>query len=283
MTTLRAVLLGFLLVATITIARSVFGLLRHVRRAQRSGIPYTVVPISSYYLLFVLFGPRVLNLLDRVLGLPSSETSWRWLVRGSWPWRRRYAPFAHMGSDTFLTVTPSGSILYTADADVISQILGRMADFPKPTFLYKNVDIFGKNVVTTEGAAWRRHRKLVAPAFGEKNNRLVWAETIRQTRALLEAWSWGGAEPVKMAHRDCMKLSLNVIGKAGFGRDMGLATDVASQTAAIEPQDNHVMTFVDSLSCLLKNIFPIVILPKWLLSKCNLLLLLKIDTRKVDF
>src|SRR3569833_345900 len=156
MTTLRAVLLGFLLVATITIARSVFGLLRHVRRAQRSGIPYTVVPISSYNLLFVLFGPRVLNLLDRVLGLPSSETSWRWLVRGSWPWRRRYAPFAHMGSDTFLTVTPSGSILYTADADVISQILGRMADFPKPTFLYKNVDIFGKNVMKTERAAWRR-------------------------------------------------------------------------------------------------------------------------------
>lgn len=91
-----------------------------------------------------------------------------------WPWNLRYAPFAKMGTDTFLTVAPGGIILYTADADVISQITTRWTDFPKPTPLYRSVNIYGKNIVSSEGPAWRYRRKLTSHSFGEKNNQLVW-------------------------------------------------------------------------------------------------------------
>jgi len=32
------------------------------------------------------------------------------------------------------------------------------------------VNIYGNNVVTTEGDEWKRHRKIVGPPFNEKNN-----------------------------------------------------------------------------------------------------------------
>jgi cytochrome P450 len=184
-----------------------------------------------------------------------------------------------MDTDTFLTVSPGGSILYTADADVIRQILSRVSDFPKPTFLYRNVDIFGKNVVTTEGAAWKRHRRLVAPAISERNNQLVWEETIRQTRALVRAWADVEGKIITTAQRDTMSLSLNVIGRAGFGRDMGLVMNESEKigirtgmSTTSEGKSNalpegHSMTFVNSLGHLLDNILSVVILPKWFLSK----------------
>ena len=43
----------------------------------------------------------------------------------------------------------------TADANVIAQIFARGDDFPKATRLYRHVDIYGKNVVSSGGATWR--------------------------------------------------------------------------------------------------------------------------------
>ena len=39
--------------------------------------------------------------------------------------------------------------------------------FPKPLEEYKIFGLFGKNILTTDFDEWKRHRKIVAPAFGE--------------------------------------------------------------------------------------------------------------------
>ena len=39
--------------------------------------------------------------------------------------------------------------------------------FRKPTQMYTVLDFFGKNLVTTEGPAWKTHRKIVGPSFSE--------------------------------------------------------------------------------------------------------------------
>ena len=39
--------------------------------------------------------------------------------------------------------------------------------FPKPLELYEIFDFFGVNVLTTEFGEWKRHRRIVAPAFSE--------------------------------------------------------------------------------------------------------------------
>ena len=80
--------------------------------------------------------------------------------------------------DMFLIVSPGRNQLQVANAEAIDQITTRRNDFPKPLEFYGAVDIFGKNVVTTEGALWRYHRKITSPSFNERNNRLVWDESL---------------------------------------------------------------------------------------------------------
>ena len=46
--------------------------------------------------------------------------------------------------------------------------------FPKPLILYKRLELFGANVISSENDEWNRHRKRAAPAFGERNDTLVY-------------------------------------------------------------------------------------------------------------
>src|SRR4051812_22699629 len=105
-----------------------------------------------------------------------------------WLWRYDYDLFSQFG-DTFMTVTPANCHIFTADREVVAQISSRRDDFPKPAWMYRTINMFGRNVVTTEGAEWKFHRKVTSPSFGEKNNSLVFDETIRQGRQLLKNWT----------------------------------------------------------------------------------------------
>lgn len=39
--------------------------------------------------------------------------------------------------------------------------------FRKPTELYGVLEMYGRNLVTTEGDIWRIHRKIASPSFSE--------------------------------------------------------------------------------------------------------------------
>jgi hypothetical protein len=57
--------------------------------------------------------------------------------------------------------------------DLASQeIITYRARFPKPVFRYKVISVFGSNIVASEGAMWKKYRKIAAPAFSEV---LSWA------------------------------------------------------------------------------------------------------------
>lgn len=198
-------------------------------------------------------------------------TSWRRLVLAGCPWKYRHVPFAILGTDTFLIVSPGGIILNTADANVIAQVMARGTDFVKPTVSYKSLDIYGQNIVSAEGAAWRHHRKLTSPAFSEKNNRLVWKETLYQSGAMLAAWVGHDAsgKTIHRVARDTMRLSLNVMSHAGLGRKMEWpkADEEGEGFGKENLPEGHTMTFTYSLQCLLNNLLYLMFLPKWLLSK----------------
>ena len=246
-------------------------LLRNIQVARSTGLKYVVVPWYSYNRITALFLHRtVARVLNASLPEPPIISARR-LVNSAWPWKFRYAPFAALGTDTFWTVAPGGNILHTADANVIADITSRGADFPKPTSLYKSVDIYGKNVVSSEGAMWRQHRKLVAPAFTEKNSQLVFNETLEQTEAMLALWQGldGDAKTLRTVAEDTMRLSLNVIGRAGLGRKMGWPSSMqrAEGDDKGETTNDHKLSFTESLHYLLKNIYFVMIFPKWLLRQ----------------
>lgn len=238
-----------------------YRLAKNVQAAKLSGLKYVIVPFYSYYRPFSLFGGRLMRLADLFLPETTSDSP-RWLVRPTWPWTKGYDPFARLKTDTFLTVAPGGIIMYTADADVISQITSRRSDFPKPTWLYRSVDIYGKNIVSSEGESWRQYRKLASPAFSERNNQLVWAEALNQTSAHLASWAGEGDRgrgPIRTLGADTMRLTLNVITRAGFGQQP------RSDDKALP--EGHVMSFSSALNYILSHILILILFPTWFLSK----------------
>jgi cytochrome P450 len=182
-----------------------------------------------------------------------------------------------LGTDTFLTVAPGGLILNTANADVISQILARGNDFPKAVKIYRLVSIYGENVVSTEGATWRYHRKLTKPAFSEENNRLVWRETLNLSQAMLASWvgTRKSSETVHHVARDTMRLSLEVIGRAGLGQAMAWPKSSEDELESETLKEGHTMSFATALEHISQNVIQVAAtltaFPEWFLSMYPLL------------
>lgn len=254
---------------------------KNVLAARKSGIHYIVVPV--YFMeRWWLIGHRLLFPLLKKL--PRSWTRWVDFTLPEFTFDYRHEVFKRVGHDTFLTVSPGGMVMYTCEPPVISAITTRRNDFPKPTHIYTSLDIYGKNVVTTEGDVWRKHRKATSPPFTEKNNHLVWDESIRQAQAMLSSWvgqDGQGHQTVDRLMDDTMRLSLNVISAAGFGRRMDWPTSetqsredetgyidqskIKNENRDIDP--GHTMSYTYAIHCLLDNILLQFLLPRWLLSK----------------
>ena len=179
-------------------------------------------------------------------------------------WNKLYNLYREIGSDAFLIVSPGAKVLQVADPEAISQITTRRNDFPKPTHIYKSVDLFGKNVVSTEGAYWRHHRKITSPPFTEKNNHLVWQESLHQAQSMMTGWMAQKGEssgPLTDIAAQSMRLSLYVISRAGFG----VRLEWPHEAPEKQVPDGHTLTYKDALSSLLENLIVVMLTPRWIL------------------
>ena len=253
---------------------------RHLKRAQQSGLPYIVVPVFFLHPLWLAANRMLLPLLA---SLPPKWTNWVDYCIPDFGYANRGEAFDRMGSDTFLTVSPGGLVMYTCDPNVINQITIRRNDFPKPSPIYRALNIYGGNVVSAEGNQWRQHRKAISPPFTERNNHLVWQETIDQSLDMLAAWvgpTGKGNTTIDRVADDTMRLSLHVISRAGFGRKIEWPkndTDVNVDQHYIDPSkiknesdntdEGHTMSYTYAIHCLLDNILFQFLFPRWLLRK----------------
>ncbi|KAI9702648.1 MAG: hypothetical protein M1820_006154 [Bogoriella megaspora] len=261
---------GLLIVYLISVYRS---LVRNITTAKQSGIPYVVLPVYTFNRLWLLTHRLWLPLLKKTPG----SSSWVGFLDPEFIWHERYDSFKSFNSDIFLLVTPGSNHLYVADAEVVSQIVTRRNDFPKPIEMYKSVDLFGKNVVSTEGSIWRHHRKITSPPFTEKNNYLVWKESLHQAQSMITNWvgkDGKGDRTIWTVAADTMRLSLHVISRAGFGvrlrwpHEEGvteMSEGEGRNSAGIPP--GHTLAYKDALGTLLENILWVMLMPSWLLKR----------------
>lgn len=190
-----------------------------------------------------------------------------------WTWEKLFEPFAKHG-DTFITVSPGKLYVWVSSPDAIHQIAQRREAFPKPLETYRILDVFGRNIVTTEGNEWKGHRRVTAPTFNEKNNVLVFAETIAQAQGMIRKWMRGNthaSQTIKTATGDTEQLALHIISRVGFGVQLFWPDDEPGERGEMGfsrhvPPEGHTMTYARALETLLKRLFWIVLLPKWLLS-----------------
>ena len=256
---------------------------RNLAAAKKSGIPYVIIPfyqVNRLYQLSQIFVVPLVRLL------PASWVGIWFELTLEWGWDRRYEPFKRFGTDTFITVSPERNELYTADANVISQITSRKNDFPKALEVYASLKIYGNNVVTSEGQLWRHHRKITNPPFSEKNNHLVWTETLEQCQAMLDGWFVGNvgktaSNTIYTVADDAMRLSLHVISRAGFGVHLQwpgtdrvpsnghVKNGEATKASSPETAHGHTLSYTEALGKLLHNILWVLLVPPFLLSNLN--------------
>ena len=196
-----------------------------------------------------------------------------------WAYHTGQTNFERLGAETFLVVFPAGLVLYSESAEVIHRMTQHRELFPKDVAKYDVLDMFGSNVLTTEGAVWRIHRKITSASFNEKNAAHTFAEAINQTQGLLRMWfgpegeKTGTTKTIKSLEHDTMTWALNIIGYVGFGLRLlwpgeTLPKDMDPRLAkygSLDPPPGHTLTFADSVALTLERILAILVFPDWLL------------------
>ena len=74
------------------------------------------------------------------------------------------------------------------------QVARDRTTFPKPVKSFRAVTYFGSNILGVEGEDHKRHRKLLALSFSERNVRLVWDVTVDIVQELFQLWAAQGNE-----------------------------------------------------------------------------------------
>ncbi|CEL53246.1 hypothetical protein RSOLAG1IB_06212 [Rhizoctonia solani AG-1 IB] len=168
--------------------------------------------------------------------------------------------FNRVGMDIYtgVGVFPITCAYFVSDLDALKQILASRGAFIKHADDYRLMTIFGKNLIASEGDEWRRQRRIVAPVFSEKNNRLVQASAKEFVDQM--TYTWSREEPTRIEDIDndvTMQITLCVISKAGFGQDIEWSNDG-------EVPEGHSLTFKQALFTVSQNLALIIIFPKWM-------------------
>ncbi|KAF9555383.1 cytochrome P450 [Agrocybe pediades] len=175
----------------------------------------------------------------------------------------KYRIFEKIGIDVYYSITAlpePKALLIMADPALIKEVTHSRARFPKPAHMYRAISFYGTNIVASEGEEWKKYRKISAPAFSDRNNKLVWEETVKIVNGLFSE-VWAGRDVIDVDH--CVDLTLPialfVIGAAGFGRGISWKED-----AVIPP--GHTMTFKEALHLVTTDFLVKVLVPPWAMS-----------------
>ncbi|KXN85347.1 Cytochrome P450 3A24, partial [Leucoagaricus sp. SymC.cos] len=147
--------------------------------------------------------------------------------------------------------------IYIADAEAIKD-LATTRRFPKPVHIYDSINLYGQNIVSTDGDLWKKYRKISGPSFSEKNNRLVWEETLHIIDDLTEN-VWDSKDAAVGHGVDItLPLALLVIGAAGFGQRVTWEDNASAKPG------HHQLTFREALHTTAGNLIYNFVLPGWI-------------------
>ncbi|KAJ4361504.1 hypothetical protein N0V95_001841 [Ascochyta clinopodiicola] len=171
-----------------------------------------------------------------------------------WEANERHVIHAELGS-AFVLVSPGHNYLFVSDADVIADVIHRRTDFRRNMEQFAVVNVYGKNLSTVDDDEWKKHRKITAITFTEKNNELVWRESLAQARGMLDYWL---QQPyVNTIANDTKVFSLNVLAAAIFNKPYPFQGASEPKTSSNSQDDSSL--YRDSLGKILGYIIPIFI------------------------
>ncbi|KAL6594002.1 hypothetical protein ACP70R_048903 [Stipagrostis hirtigluma subsp. patula] len=113
--------------------------------------------------------------------------------------------------------------IFTIDLELIKQVLtDRTGLFPKDFMIPVLKNLFGNGVILINGDDWKRHRKVVLPAFNHDKLKSMTVVTAEVTEQMIQQWrdqikqSGGEAAEIDMNPAFC-HLTEEIIGRVAFG------------------------------------------------------------------
>ncbi|KAI0061763.1 cytochrome P450 [Artomyces pyxidatus] len=139
-------------------------------------------------------------------------------------WNERFTLYQKWNSETvsivpFLTGKPA---IYTSSLEVTRQIVGGgpKSAWVKPELSSRATNIWGDNVLSTNNPEWRKHRRILGPAFTQTSTYVhVWSTTHRIYHEMTASEGWDASDEVEIQvlQKLTTKFALNVILASGFG------------------------------------------------------------------
>jgi cytochrome P450 len=182
-------------------------------------------------------GPRGLAIPALLLALRRDP------LRGFLDARARWGPCVRvpLGARTFYLVADPAAARHV--------LVDNARNYSKDTFSYGLLrSVLGDGVLTSDGAAWRRQRRIVQPAFHRSQVAALAADVVRHVDATLARWPRGAEVDVGAA---MTTLGLRVVSGAILGVDLGADADAVG---------DHLMA---ALAHLMRRTHSLVAWPAW--------------------
>ncbi|RDW82199.1 cytochrome P450 monooxygenase-like protein [Coleophoma cylindrospora] len=240
-------------------------LLQNVRKAKKSGFPYVIVPWDQNHFLWMLSSVPLRPWLRK--NLPTWLYDRVTLTIYGFEFYEGLAPYlqyaAPQGNDKSYALVTFGKFeIATRDPEITTEILRRVRDFRQVELSALFMARFGRNVLTSDGDAWARQRKVVASTINERISRTVFNESVHQTEGLLdEVLSSDNRGESNRVFDMMKKITINVISGAGMGANIEWKDD-----ANEKPQPGFKMTYIEAVKHVIDNVTGPIILPKWFLA-----------------
>ncbi|KAJ7439723.1 cytochrome P450 [Mycena galericulata] len=192
-----------------------------------------------------LFSP--LSLFGAVIPTCSWNPGLKWV----WEWRKTNFSTYKYDVIYMVPLLVGEPFYYTCSVDVVKQLLNNEAKtrLVKPRWLTSPLLLWGDNVISANVEMWKRHRRIMAPAFTPKTYSLIVDETIAAYREMIGAERWENQDNIAVSN-----LALIIIARCGFGLHMPW-NDI--------PAPNSEMTFGESLSIVSSSAITRLVLPGW--------------------
>lgn len=146
-----------------------------------------------------------------------------WRPLGIWPevWRFRWTSVSgpRQAAESCIWATPPRTLFLVTSPSAIRRILVENADgYARGPHWRRASAILGDGLATVDGAAWRRQRAIVQPAF--QRDRLSHATSIMCEEVDCLMWSWQAGESPREVASDLAQLAVHVLLRGLFDVDL---------------------------------------------------------------
>ncbi len=126
--------------------------------------------------------------------------------------------YAHDYGDIAQIKVGSRHVYQLNEPDLIAEVLSQKNQhFIKDISYRALAGIFGDGLLLSDGDLWRRHRRLMQPAFTQEKIAAYATTAVEDTAQMLRTWTGGDTLDI---HQEISQLTVKVITKALFGVDV---------------------------------------------------------------